>query len=182
MNPVSPSQHDSILVDISFDESVRDRPRDPLYWRGNVEILVENTLISIGQFPGALILLPSIEGLVDAVTRLRRGERQIDVAMVGDTVSTWFVERKRRGTSGVAIICRDTETAVVPATDLDASCGDAVGTLLMRMQRHLHALRDHPDVKSTLDVIEPIWPNSQSVAIIEQLRFPDYDRRRRGSG
>src|SRR4051812_29279506 len=109
-----------ILVDISLDEeSVHGRPQDPLYWRGNMDFLVGETLLHVGPFPGALLILPSIEALADGVARVRRDEHLVEVLLVGDSPSMWLAKRKGGKSTGVAIVYQDGETQAVPVRALD---------------------------------------------------------------
>ncbi len=48
-------------IPIDNDALAQGIDGDLLYLSGNIEILVGDSMMTIGQFPGALLLLPSLE-------------------------------------------------------------------------------------------------------------------------
>ena len=119
----------SVLVSIWPESSLGDSQlsEDLLYVSGNADILVgDGDIMRLGQFPGALLLLPSIEVLADGISRMRTRQRKIEVILVGDTPSMWLVARKIGMRSGLVASYRGAETGLITSEEFDVACEGAV--------------------------------------------------------
>jgi hypothetical protein len=112
--------------------------------------------------------MPSVEALADAVARVRRGEKSIEVLLVGDAPSLWFIEREARGFIGFTIRYRKLQTAPVPVEELDAACRDAVQAVFRQLWEYIDRLRWHTELARILDVIISVWPELSSVLSVMQ--------------
>jgi hypothetical protein len=152
-----------ILVDIaveSLPNADKDRG-DPMYATGNLDFLVDDTLVRIGQFEGALLLLPTLEILASGISRMRRGDLTVEVAVVGDSTPFWIATQKRVPERAF-IVHREMKTPLVDKPDLDRECEGAAGTFLAFM-RDNNALRpDLPHIRSMIMNVTLTWPALRS--------------------
>lgn len=134
---MSPSQR--LLVGFEPDEDSRRAvdalPMDELC--GNVDMICDSHYLRIGQFAGAVLLLPTISELATAVLKLRRGDSYVEAQIIGDSPSLWFVSRKHGSVKGIAIVYRDAEIGILSRDEVDAAFEHGVEDFI----RALHATR-----------------------------------------
>jgi hypothetical protein len=118
---------DRILISIRAEPELgADLPEDLLYLSGNMEILVGDCMLVVGVFPGAILLLPSIDALADATRKVRDGHKAIEIILVGDTGSLWIFERKRVHSVGISFAYRSIETDPVTRSEIDSALEQSV--------------------------------------------------------
>jgi hypothetical protein len=165
-----------ILVDVaveSLPNADMDRG-DPMYATGNIDFLIDDTLVRVGQFEGALLLLPTLEIMASGISRMRCGDLTVEVAVVGDSTPFWIVT-PRHASKSAFIVHRNMKTPIFDKTDLDRECEDAAIRFLSFM-RDNDALRpDLPHIKSMLVNVTLVWPALCNVL----RRGPTYPKRHR---
>jgi hypothetical protein len=152
--------YSQVLVEFSVD-SLPDKEKDggdPLYACGNISVLVDDDLIQVGSFPGALLLLSTLENLATGVGRMRRGDKTIEVSMVGDSPALWIMERRVGGVHGISLAYREAETALVSGLDFDRACESASTDLLVLL--HSSGVLEQPPshIVSLLAHVTSVWP------------------------
>jgi hypothetical protein len=146
----------NVLLDADSLDSIEDS--DLLCLRGNVEILGGDTVMVLGQFTSALLLLPSIEDLASGIARLRKGHKTIEVTLVGDTTSLWILERKHGATGGVVLAHRGAELGPIHRDDLEKALGDAVLTFLDGILARRGASSWGASAIQIVESVAEVWP------------------------
>jgi hypothetical protein len=110
----------------------KDDPLAPdlLLLRGNLEMMVDESLLVVGSFDGALVLLPSLEVLASGVLRLRDLHSRVELVLVGDTPSLWLVGKPPPKSETVEILYRRERLGPVTRTAFDAACERAIADFL----------------------------------------------------
>jgi hypothetical protein len=148
----------SIVLDAdSLNEGING---DLLYLSGNIELLVGDALTLVGQYPGALLLLPSIEALAAGMTRMREGHKTIEVVLVGDTTSLWIMARSRHSDGAVSLAYRSAETTLMLRDDLEKALGDAVQAFLEVILARRPASTWGASAMQIVESIAHVWPEA----------------------
>ena len=153
LQPATPSR---MLVDIS-SENAASEP-DPMRWNGNIDMLVDDTLFSIGQGRGSILVLPSLNPLAEAIGRLRQGSRVVATTLSGDTSSLRFVRTTSGGIHAASVAYRGVKSTAVPVAELDTACGDAVRRFLTGLSPEQSAALKREQAAKLLGFIGSIWP------------------------
>jgi hypothetical protein len=155
-----------VLVDIPVAElpdAVLDKG-DPLYVTGNIDFLVDDYFLRVGPFIGALLLLPTLEKLAEGMTRVRRGDMKIEVALVGDATSFWINTPQRANSSDVSICYLRKTTPFVSRAALDTACECAVRNFLLYLHEKGVLREAPPHVVTWLTTMVWVWPGLNEVA------------------
>jgi hypothetical protein len=114
----------------------KDDPLAPdlLLLRGNIEMMVDDSLLVVGPFEGALLLLPSLEELAVAVLRLRDLHSRVEIVLVGDTPSLWLIGKPPPKSETVEIVYKQQRLGPVLRTAFDAACERAVAEFLQWLE------------------------------------------------
>lgn len=151
----------NVLLEAALQSQVDNG--DLLCLWGNIEILAGDTLMVLGQFPGALLLLPSIEDLASAMTRMRAGHKTIEVALVGDTTSLWILERTHGAQGGVVLAHRGVEAGPIHRDDLEKALGDAVQAFLEVILARRSAATWGASAVQIVESVALVWPSAAGI-------------------
>ena len=132
---------------------------DILLLRGNIEILVNDSLLVVGPFEGALLLLPSIEVLALSVLRLRDLHSRVEVLVVGDSPSLWLVGKPPPKSETVEIAYRQVKLGPVLRTEFDAACEHAVSEFLQWLEGQRPRSTWSSDAQNIRRTVGLAWPS-----------------------
>ncbi len=153
------NKSDHLLVYVRTErETSRDSPDDLLYLSGTIDVLAEDTLVVLGPFEGALLLLPTIDVLANGIRDVRAGHRTIEIVLVGDANSLWLVEKRGQHEHMTIIHC-DIRTAHVSRDEIDQAFGQAIAEFLetLTASRPVHSW--HHEALRILDNVIFTWPS-----------------------
>jgi hypothetical protein len=139
----------------------KDDPLQPdlLYLNGNIEIMVDDELIVVGPFEGALLLLPSLEVLALGVLRLRDLHSRVEFILVGDTPSLWLIGKPPPRSETVEIHYRQQKTRPVLRTEFDAACERAVAEFLSWLEAQRPVSTWSSETKHMRQMLVTTWPS-----------------------
>jgi hypothetical protein len=151
-----------VLASITLDKDAlaQDIGGDLLYLSGNIELLVGDSMMSLGQFPGALLLLPSLEVLASGMMRMRARHKTIEVVLVGDSTSLWILERTCGADSGIVLSHRGAETGLMRRDDLENAFGDAISAFLEFILARRSASTWGVSAMQIVESIAQVWPSA----------------------
>jgi hypothetical protein len=139
----------------------KDDPLQPdlLYLRGNIEIMVEDSVLVVGPFEGALLLLPSLEALALGVLRLRDLHSRVEIVVVGDSPSLWLMGKPPPNSATVEIHYRQEKLGPVSRTAFDAASERAVGEFLQWLEGQRPRSTWSTDAQSIRHTLGLAWPS-----------------------
>lgn len=103
---------------------------DLLLFNGNIEIMVDDILWTIGEFGNLFLLLPSLEALAKGIRQFREGGSHYHVELLCDAGSLWLLRDRGQATSEIAISYRGERTPLVRMKDFDEAVEGAINEFL----------------------------------------------------
>lgn len=139
----------------------KDDPHQPdlLYLRGNFEFLVGDSLLVVGPFEGALLLLPSLETLALGVLRLRDLHSRVEILVVGDSPSLWLIGKPPPKSETIEIGYRQEKLGPVRRSEFDAACESAVTEFLNWLEGQRPLSTWSSDAQSIRRTLGLTWPS-----------------------
>lgn len=139
----------------------KDDPQTPdlLYLNGNIEIMVGDSVIVVGPFEGALLLLPSLEALAIAVLRLRDLHSRVEVVVVGDSPSLWLVGKPPPKSDTVEIHYRQQKSGPVLRTAFDTACEQAIKDFLSWLEEERPSSTWSSEAQHIRQTLITVWPS-----------------------
>ena len=150
-----------MLASISVaPDSANPGPLDDLqYITGNIDLLVDDDdILRLGQFAGALLLLPSIDVLADGVARMRSGQKTVEVILIGDTSSLWLIQKKIDGRTGLIAAHKGAETRPVLPEEFDAACERAIVEFFVWLCRARPRSTWDSSATQIANAVKSVWP------------------------
>jgi hypothetical protein len=129
--------------------------------RGTIELLTDQSFVTIGQFEDAVFLVPDLASIANGIARMREGGLKIAVELI-ESPPLWFV-RKPRDRSNINIeyagqVIRGLAIEGVDAAFADAVLGFFMWLNLVREGRPIdtESLRELETTASVWSAVDPI--------------------------
>ncbi len=155
----------AVLISITIsaewrNELARGAVQDINLLAGNIEILIEDALLVVGAFEGALLLLPSVETLISLAEQLHAGAPRIDVELTGNGGQVTIVKRHRGPPSLYVIMTRGESGPPVRLNCFEDAVREAVVSFLHNISG-LYPMKFWPeDARRLVELARATWPRA----------------------